>query len=629
MPLQAPEIQTLARELPLRPPSLVTQVLKQIASERVKVLAKSANLADVVDWLSALEGYVDLSTDTAREIWSAHDGTWMQFHGRLLASLARLGRLTSEQLEDMAGPVEDRAENVARLHPSGLRTSTNAQADDGLVVTVDVLVPASLSDVNTQAVSVAEQIMAACPEAAVAEVITREPGGNEYVVAIDNRPGYKRISRKNLPRPTENRPQREVLDAADRLLAARFWTQRLRVEAELAREAHLLLEQLPDRLLDRHDHAGRRQEWKQRAIALSKQELPPPPQQESEQKAKDPAQQALQNICDTLARLAEDLDAPPMGRWYGAACQFRETIPMLMRARIEAHPTLPSVGEPIPAALIGAVRRSADFLFAMAPEQGRQHFRHRGKAPDWSHVAAQVISEVRQRQLDEERSALDSIKRSFGIAADVSPMVHDALQSNRLVTDRWVVWLDWRSWESAPHFLNLSMVLRSQLAFRLFIVACEREFALPFLAIQFGSDQIFPLDAATVEECCRAAQKKYAISPHLPTWEDACASLVEASRLGALYWSRPTAWRRQTDIEEAQKLIEQAAATFLAVPDPAIQEAFQELCDIVRAELQNGGPPFAAAFYGFPMDSPENSIVRQIGHLKLAIAECEIQFPAT
>jgi hypothetical protein len=627
MPLQAPEIQTLARELPPRPPSLVTQVLKQIASERIKVLAKSTNLADVVDWLSALEGYVDLSTDTAREIWSAHDGTWTPFHGRLLASLARLARLTSEQLEDMAGPVEDRSENVARLHPGGLRRSTNTHPDDGLVVTIEVLVPTSLSDVNTQVVSVAEQIMAACPEAAVAEVITREPGGQEYVVAIDIRPGYKRIPRKNLPRPTENRPHREVLDAAERLLSARFWTQRLRLEAELATEDKLLLEQLPDRLLNRHDHAGRRQAWKQRAIALSGQELPPPPQQESEQKTEDPAQQALQKVGDALARLAGDLDAPPTGRWYGAACQLREAIPMLTRARIEARPTLPSVGEPIPDALIGVVRRSADLLFALAPDQGRQHFRHRGSAPDWPSVAAQVISETRQRQLDEERSTLDSIMLSFGITADISAIVHDAPDSHRLVSDRWVVWLDWRSWESAPHFLNLSVELRSQLAFRLFIVASEREFALPFHAIQLGSDQIFPLDAATVEECCRVVQKKYAMSPHLPTWEDACAGLVEASRLGALYWSRPTAWRRQTDIEAAQKLIAQAAATFLAVPDPGIQEAFEELCNIVRAELQNGGPPLAAAFYGFPMNSPDSSIVRKIGNLKLAIAACEIQFP--
>lgn len=47
----------------------------------------------------------------------------------------------------------------------------------------------------------------------------------------------------------------------------------------------------------------------------------------------------------------------------------------------------------------------------------------------------------------------------------------------------------------------------------------------------------------------------------------------------------------------------------------------------MRGELENGDPPFSAALYWFPMDSPENSIVRHIGHPKLAIAECEMQFP--
>ena len=627
MPLHAPEIQALANALPARPPSFVAHTLQRTARERITDLAKKTDSEQAAKWLCALEGYTDLSPEDASQIWSAHMRAEADIRGQILSSLVRLASLDARQIESIAGPVMQRAEETARIHPNGLRLNVHTHVDEGLVVTIDVMVPSSSVDAKKQAVSVAEQVLTACPEAAVAEVVTREPSGEEFTVGLGDKPGYKRIPRRSLQRLTENRPQGEVDAAVKRLLAARFWTERLRLESEIANEADALLTQLPERLLNRHDHPGRRKEWKQRASALGLRELPPPPQHESRQSDDDPTKEALQTIGDTLSGLADRIEAPPTGAWYWAASQLRRAVQPLERARIKSHPTLPSIGEPIPATLIDSVRRAIDLLFALAEEEQSQRFRSRGEAPDWSHVATQIVTKARQRQLDEERSALTALIAEFGTSAQITAIPHESLQTNKLVTDRWVIWLDWRQWNCTSQFLSLPDDLRSKLAFRTSVVAVEKEFALPFLAVQLGVGQLFPLDAETVEHYCQEAQKQSAIAPHLSAWKAACSSLVEASRFSALYWTRPMAWRRQSDIVTAQKFLAQAQESFAALPDHAIREKFNVLCEIVAEELEGRGHSFAALVYSVPTSAPQIALMNQLELLRLAVAECELQFP--
>ena len=625
MPLDAPWIQALAKALPARPESLVTQVLRQVGTERLADLAREADSEATVNWLGSLEGYVDLPEAAGRDIWASHSSTPTVVRGRILASLTRLAKLDPQQLEQFAGRLETRIDEIARTHPNGLQASVSTNDDEGVVGTVEVMVPPEVEATHQQTVAVAEQILALCPEADVAEVITREPGGKELVIAEDRR-GYKRILRKNLPRPAENRPQREVLSAAERLLAARFWTERLRLERDMAKESLSLLEELPQRLLNRHDHAGRCQEWKQRAAALVKQELPPSPHHDPDKNCTDPAEDALQNINGALSRLAEHIESPSRGLWYGAAQQLRQSIPSLARAQTRVHPILPSIGEPISASLVEAVRHAADLLFALTGEPESQRFRNRGSAPDWSSVSARIVSEARRRQSDAELSALKALCQEFGISPEIASISYADPNSNKLVTDRWIVFLDWRAWEATSGLLRLPDELRSQMSFRTFIVAVEGDHPIPFLAVQFGQRQLFPVDFVEVKRYCEALGKQCAVSPHLQTWDIGRDSLVEASRLIALHRLRPAAWRRQADLDLAEQLLERGDASLARIPSAEIREACRGLSAAVRAELAIGSHPFASAFYNFPIDSPENGDIMQlVSRLKLAIAECELK----
>ena len=150
--------------------------------------------------------------------------------------------------------MEHRLGELVRLLPNGIRGAISRQAGEGVIATGEVLVPADAGQAHSQVVSLAQDILAFLPEADIAEVITREPAGREYLLN-GHRHGYKRIPRKNMPRTTQTRPQTEVLDAVTGLLAAQFWSDRLRLEAQMAEQATALLNQLPTRLLNRHDNA--------------------------------------------------------------------------------------------------------------------------------------------------------------------------------------------------------------------------------------------------------------------------------------------------------------------------------------------------------------------------------------
>lgn len=626
MPLEAPEIQALAKALPDRPQSLVTQVLRQVGTGLLTNLAREADSDATANWLGSLEGYVDLTEAAGRDIWAAHSSAPTLLRGRILASLARLAKLEPRQIEQFAGRLETRIAEIARTHPNGLQASVSINEEEGVVGTVEVMVPSDVEATHQQAVAVAEQILALCPEAAVAEVITREPGGKEFIIAEDRR-GYKRIPRKNLPRQAENRPQREVLSSAERLLAARFWTERLRLERDMARESLSLLEELPQRLLNRHDHAGRRREWRQRAAALAKQELPPSPHHDPDKNCTDPVEDALQNINGALSRLAENIESPSRGLWYGAAQQLRQTLPSLARAQTRVHPILPSIGEPISASLVEAVRHAADLLFTLTVEPETQRFRNRGSAADWSSVSARVVSDARNRQIEAELSALKALSKELGLTPEIASIRYEDPKSSQLLTDRWIVFLDWRAWPATSGFLRLPDELRPQMSFRTFIVAVEGAYPLPFLAVQFGQCQLFPVDSDEVKRCCEAVGKQCAVSPHLQTWDIGRDSLVEASRLNALHWRRPAAWRRQADLDLAKQWLEQGEASFARIPSAEIRTACRGLSAAVRAELANGGYPCASAVYTFPIDSPGNDDIQQLfWRLKLAIAECELKF---
>ena len=91
-------------------------------------------------------------------------------------------------------------------------------------------------------------------------IVTLDPDGARHKYR-DHEPAYKRIPRSNVPRSAETRVNSDFLDSVQRLLAARYWTERLRPQAEIACDVLTLLEEVPVRLLNVYDNTRRRREW--------------------------------------------------------------------------------------------------------------------------------------------------------------------------------------------------------------------------------------------------------------------------------------------------------------------------------------------------------------------------------
>jgi hypothetical protein len=51
------------------------------------------------------------------------------------------------------------------------------------------------------------------------------------------------------------------------------------------------------------------------------------------------------------------------------------------------------------------------------------------------------------------------------------------------------------------------------------------------------------------------------------------------------------------------------------------------LCEIVAEELEGRGHSFAALVYSVPTSAPQIALMNQLELLRLAVAECELQFP--
>lgn len=624
MPRRVPALEALAEALPERPVSHVSQVLSQVGPARLVALTTGAPTIVATNLLAAMEGYVELSAALAGEIWAAHSAATLRLRLGILASLSRIAVLSAKQVERFAGSMQLRLDELVRNQPNGICASISRDAGDGVIATGEVLVPSEGGQAHSQAVTLAEEILAYLPEADIAEVITREPAGREYL--LNGHPhNHKRIPRKNLPRATETRPQTEVLDAVARLLAARYWSERLRLEAEMAEQATVLLNQLPVRLLNRHDNAGRRSNWREQVFRFGETHLPPPPAAKVDRNTPDPAKRGYSAIQHVLRQFATELSSASL--WVGMASQLRDALAELETAAQEARPVLTSIGEPIPATLLEAVRHACELLFAIGADSTRERFREKGSAADWPEVARNMISEIRTRLIAEERDGLLNEFAQAGVVPELTLFPFQDPKAVQWVTDRWAVWLDVNSWESIAGLVGLPDHLRLRLAFRVFVIPVVGQIALPLAAQQLGSEHFFPVGAEQIQACCTSAGKTPLVSPHLSAFRQFCDQIIEASRLASLHWLREAAWRSEETLRSARLQFDRAQESATRLPRGEIRGFADRTTAAVEAEIKAGGRPLAAAFHNLPPKPPDDAVLVQFNAMSWLVSANEATVP--
>ena len=84
-----------------------------------------------------------LSAADASEVWAAHSTAPLELRPAVLASLSQIAALSAAQVEQLAGPMDLRLGELARHQPNGIRAVISRRADEGVIATGEVLVPAS------------------------------------------------------------------------------------------------------------------------------------------------------------------------------------------------------------------------------------------------------------------------------------------------------------------------------------------------------------------------------------------------------------------------------------------------------------------------------------------------------
>ena len=384
-------------------------------ADRITTLAAAAPPADCAELLEtwACAGATSLSGAQARTIIAAHDAAPLEPFSRIVAALAALCPDAARVL----GPRNRRLDRIAQEHTALLRWTAETDARDptGLEVVLEVFVASGALDVDYRHALV-RIALDLCPEAVRINIDPRGPEGTSTHADVWGGARFHRLTATN-PH-LEGRSPRLMSDSLERLGAADSWAQRLTAQHELAQQLSALLESALERLLNRHDTAGRRREWRtlvDGAVQLAEALPKPPVPRVGEEATRDHVGDTLTRIAHYLRALGRDLERP--GTYGGHARGLRRVFSELwLPFRDLGRAGESALGRQVEA-LRSPVRRLADFLIARTlTTPGR---RDRAiTAPD---AADAFIAQARALALDAERERLGAILPADGITLSRLP----------------------------------------------------------------------------------------------------------------------------------------------------------------------------------------------------------------
>jgi len=455
-----------AAELPDRENAVATAATSQLTSDRLQRLTDDATLADTVRLLEATAGLVTLTPGTASEIYQRHpaptDTPTADLYGRLIEALA--AHLDEDQRLSVLGTFAARATIVTCADPTAVDVTVDTHTQ---TVTATIMHPPHPApddpgpewdstaqqprdDANGHTMAVARRLAAACPEAAVCEVITLTPSGRRLLIA-DQEAGHKEMPRDAFHPRTSVRRSVGFQAAVRRLTASESWTQLITRQIGIANELVELVADAPARL-NPADNAARRRQWSQHAedIRARAGELSTQPvilghdaarshaRADDADRETNKASEALIMVAETLPRLVHDR------QWIGQAARLGDAAKKLLQAREASDPTLADLGRPIPDTLVAGVQTLAHLRTALHhdPTSAR---RLRGAAPESS--ANEVLRDVAAAQRDRHRALLTSVLGDVSgvelhVVTDPDPWLTTVDDHGRLVSAPLESWND-------------------------------------------------------------------------------------------------------------------------------------------------------------------------------------------
>lgn len=594
-----PAIQHLANQFPEKPPPLRATALCQLPGAAVVAKATAVNVEDATRLVEATEDEVALTSEEAATIWDAHRNCSITAKARLLATLVASSGGVGADLEATFRSVLERASLIAADHPNGLTVSVSERPQEGVVVTLNLMLPTVVGneDAHQQAVDATPVIFNLCPEIDVAEVKTLAPDGHSYRIPIgDDReltPADVWPSREFHFRERDVRLNQDFTGGMKRLLAAPYWTDRLRALSRITHELIHALDELPVRLLNLHDNPRRKREWVQRIqdIQPDVAHFPFVPTQRCERDVEDFVREAIKGIATAINQLPELLDDRKEHRLRGIASQFLDNQGKLKLARQNSyHPRLVSAGDPLPVLLDVLLGNSVDLLFALAEMSPGRLPKAQGES--WWQVAEQFVQHVRDVVLQNEKEVLESQYEELSpVLLAVVPQ--DDAQRVRLVDDRWLVLIDIRNWSLLGETPSMDEEQRQYLSLRTHLLVTMDGSVVPLAGLILG-DQIpfYPMKGHEIVSLARSAHLGVLTSPVLDLVNRFVDRLLMVSRIASVLHFRSQKLGTVQQKKAAADRLQEAKETALEIAKsaPHLAEACTGFVDRVMNEIESGGP---------------------------------------
>ena len=579
--------------LPERP-ALREEMLRQVEPSLLIHLTESATTSHAAALLEALEGTsVRFDIQSLRAVLRAHSSAPVRPKARLVATLVAHG-LTTADVEQALGGASSRLETLRNEDLVVRRCDLTEENGTSVAIVTMVTIPQPDANPHGEAVDMARVILDLCPDVDVAEVVMLGVDGERYRQA-GLEPAHKRLTREALPRVPATEEIGGLVRAAHELIAASYWTERLREQAALFELLRRLVEDVPQRLLDARD-AGR-QRWRAdvealrtRAAALPTAPLPRGLEvrlSEKERRDRDPSREALQAAANALGQLATELPNLPAHRLHGIAAQLRRAAQELLRAYSVGGPTLADVGDPLPRDVHSAVTDAAALLVLLAQDPALDDLPRTGARNAWQGYASQLLRRSREGLVSDERAAIESTMVARGVTGKASLVgaPPDQLPSTDLIDEQWVVTVDVAEWDGGSFLESVQGDAHPGLSGRVVALPTLGDFALPTGGVALTTSGIVGLTSREVQY--RAAAVGLGVYAP-PLYRTVVESIPDLMRASAYVAAGQVGQPSETDAaarEVAPQLLEQVRSALRDCPVPEIAEAWEALCAGVEEEI--------------------------------------------
>lgn len=589
-----PTLYRMAESLPDRP-DLREQV---VASQDSSILINRAASGTIDDAINLLESFertsFRLKDSDAKAVLGAHASADTRDKAGLVATLLGNGA-SSAAVGRSLGDVSVRLRSLMDEEVT-LRDWKISDAPDGKVVMASiVMIPQPDTDPNEDAVEMARVVLDLCPEADVAEVVTFGLDGKRFQQG-GVEPGYKRLNRDALPRSPETEEMKGLLSAAHELVASRYWTERLREQAELFALLRPLVEEIPQRLLDPRDSGRRRwissvDAFRARVSALPTAPLPEAlgaSASESERRKQDPSREALQLAAMALGQVADEIGNLPPHRLRGIAVQLRRISHELGRAYEVGSPALADVGDPLPSDIDDVVRQAADILIVLSELDSIEDLPSSGGRNIWMNFGKTLLERYQAPAVDQERETIAAAMVAANVLGEfvlTAPFEGESPTPNK-VEGQWIVKVDLDHWDSGTFLDSISGQARQELAHRVVALPVFQGMALPVGAALLTFRDVTGLTS----ERTAAAARFVDLEVHLP---ELYRTIVEAlpDLLRASAWAAASQIGQPSKVDQELKtrsteLVDKARGLLESFPGTEAREAWEELCEGVVEQIE-------------------------------------------